>query len=61
MLTAEILLNTENKLRFGGGRELGKWALGIEEGTCWDEHWLLYVSDESWESTPKAKTMPSVI
>ena len=27
-----------------------------EEGTCWDEHWVLYVSDESWESTPKAKS-----
>ena len=35
------------------------WAgrvMGIEEGTCWDEHWVLYVSDESWESTPKAKS-----
>ena len=26
--------------------------MGIEEGTCWHEHWVLYVSDESWESTP---------
>ena len=32
-----------------GGR--GKWVMGIEEGTCWDEHQVLYVSDESWEST----------
>ena len=23
-----------------GGR--GKWVMGIEEGTCWDEHWVLY-------------------
>ena len=30
----------------GGG---GKGKMGIEEGT-WDEHWVLYVSDESWES-----------
>ena len=30
--------------------------MGIEEGTCWDEHWVLYVSDESWESTPKTKS-----
>ena len=20
----------------------GKWVMGIEEGTCWDEHWALY-------------------
>ena len=29
--------------------------MGIEEGT-WDEHWVLYVSDESQESTPKTKS-----
>ena len=22
--------------------ERGKWVVGIEEGTCWDEHWVLY-------------------
>ena len=22
--------------------EKGKWVMGIEEGTCWDEHWVLY-------------------
>ena len=33
-----------------------KWVMGIEEGTCWDEHWVLDVSDESWEPTPEAKT-----
>ena len=22
--------------------ERGKWVMGIEEGTCWEEHWLLY-------------------
>ena len=37
--------------------EKGKWLMGIEEGTCWDEHWVLYVSDDSRESTPEAKTM----
>ena len=32
------LLNTENKLRVDGGvGERGKWVMGIEEGTCWDE------------------------
>ena len=31
-------------------------VIGIDEGTCWDEHWVLRVSDESLESTPEAKT-----
>ena len=35
------LLNTENTLRVDVGRR-GKWVMGIEEGTCWDEHWVLY-------------------
>ena len=26
--------------------ERGKWVMGIEEGTCWDEHWVLHVSNE---------------
>ena len=30
--------------------------MGNEEDTCWGEHWVLYVSDESRESTPEAKT-----
>ena len=30
--------------------------MGTEEGTFWDEHWVLYVSDESRESTPKTKS-----
>ena len=40
------LLNTENKLRVDGGGwgERGKWVMGTEEGTCWDEHWVLYGS-----------------
>ena len=50
------LLNTENKQLMGGARGREKWVMGIEEGTCWDEHWVLYVSDESWESTLKAKS-----
>ena len=44
------LLNTENKLRVVNMR--GKWVMGIERN-CWDEHWVLYVSDKPWESTPK--------
>ena len=34
----------------------GKWVMGIEKGTRWDEHLVLYVSDESWESTPETKS-----
>ena len=39
------LFNTENKLRVDGGGVLGRWVIGIEEGTCWNEHWVLNVSD----------------
>ena len=50
------LLKPDNKLRVDEEvEERGKWVMGIEEGT-WDEHWVLYVSDESWESTPEAKS-----
>ena len=28
--------------------------MGIEGGTCWDEHWVLQGSDESLNSTPEA-------
>ena len=27
--------------------------MGIKEGTCYDEHWVSYVSDESLNSTPE--------
>ena len=30
-----------------------KWMMGIKEGTCWDEHWVLHESDESLNSTPE--------
>ena len=44
----ERLLRTENKARVDGRwGEMGKLVMGIEEGTCWDEHWVLYGSDES--------------
>ena len=49
------LLTIENKLRVTGGEESGEWAkwvMGTKEGTC-DEHWILYVSDESLNSTHK--------
>ena len=34
----------------GGG--WGKWVMVVKEGTC-DEHWVLYVSDESLNCTPE--------
>ena len=44
-----------NQLRVAGGdfgRGLGRWVMGMKEGTC-DDHWVLYVSDESVNSAPK--------
>ena len=53
------LLNTENKLRTAGGMVMGgwvKWVMSIKKAPFWDEHWVLYVRDESLDSTPEAKT-----
>ena len=36
-----------------GVGERAKWVMGIEEDTCWDEHWVSYVSGESLNSTPE--------
>ena len=52
-------LNTHNKLKVdggGGAAGQGKWVMGFEEGTCWDEYRVLYVSDVLKESIPKAKS-----
>ena len=35
---------------------MAKWVMGIEEGTCWDEHRILYVSDESLGSILETNT-----
>ena len=40
----------------GGGRGEGKMVMGIEEATCWGEHRVLCVSDESRAYTPKTKS-----
>ena len=32
------------------GEGWARWGVGIKEGTC-DEHWVLYVSDESLNSS----------
>ena len=37
----------------GGVGRWARWMMGIKEGTCYDEHWVLYVSDESLNSTPE--------
>ena len=51
------LLDTENKLKvYRGWGEKGKCVMGIEEGTHLEEQQVLYVCDESWKSTPKAKS-----
>ena len=58
MANHKRLLNTENRGRVAGGEVRGwaKWVMGINKGTCWDEHWMLYVSDESCNSVPETST-----
>ena len=34
-----------------------KWARGIKENTCWDEHWVLYVGDESLDCIYSLKSL----
>ena len=49
-------LSTENKLRVPGGEVgggWGNWLMDIKEGPCCHEHWVLYATDESLNSTPK--------
>ena len=44
------------KLRASEGRGLegqGKRVMGIKEGTCGDEHWVLYTTNESLNTTSK--------
>ena len=35
------------------GKGWAKWVMSIKEGTRYDEHWVLYVSDESLNPTPE--------
>ena len=44
------LLTIENKLSIG---VQAKWVMAFKEGTYCDEHWVLYVSGESLNSTPE--------
>ena len=50
------LLRIEKKLRVDGKKWAGRWAgwvMRIKEGICWDEHWVLYISDKSLRSNPE--------
>ena len=42
--------NFKSRRNLGGGG--ATWVMGIKEGTC-DEAWVLYVNDESLNSTPE--------
>ena len=52
------LLLLEKKTE-GWWREMGqcwaRWGMSIKEITCCDEHWVLYVRDESPNSTPESE------
>ena len=40
--TQETPKNQEQTEGLWGVGGWGGWVMGIEEGTCWDEHWMLY-------------------
>ena len=42
----------------GGGRGWAKSVIDIKKGTCYDEHWVLYVNNEPLNSTPETNTIP---
>ena len=37
----------------GGGWKMARWVMGTKKDTCCDEHWILYINDESLNSTPE--------
>ena len=46
----------ENILKVAAEEVVGgwsRWVMGIKEGNCFDDQWLLYVSDEPLNSTPE--------
>ena len=52
----ERLWTRGNKLRVSEGRGGGEWGnsmMGIKEGACCDEHWVLYATNESLNTTSK--------
>ena len=50
-------LTIENKLRVAGGEVwvCAKWVIGTKNSS-YDEHWVLYASDESLNSTSETNT-----
>ena len=52
----EILWTPGNKLRVSEGMGVGEWVslvMGIKEGTYFNELWVLYGNNESWNTTSK--------
>ena len=37
----------------GGGGSWARWVMSIKKETCCDDHWVLYVSDESLNPRPE--------
>ena len=53
----EGLWTLRNKLKVSERRGLGrwgKWVMGIKEDMCFDEHWVLYATNESLKATSKS-------
>ena len=58
----------ENKIKTERGKQITRdsndteqtegcrWGVGRMEGTCWDEHWVSCVGDESPGPTPETNT-----
>ena len=47
--------------RVSEGRGVEGWSsqvMGIEEGKCCDEHWVLYTTNESLNTTSKTNHVP---
>ena len=39
---------------------MGQMGDGIKEGSCYDDHWVLYRNDKSLNSTPETNITPYV-
>ena len=54
-----VSLNDREKKSEGSWREMGqlgaRWGTCIKKSTCCDEHWVLYVRDESLNSTHESE------
>ena len=53
----ERLLTPANKLKVAEREGVGEWVIlvmGIKEGMCCNEHWVLHANNESWNTTSKS-------